>query len=132
MLENLIEQLSKEAKSTYIQKEKNLHYLFHFTEDIPVEIKKIGENLFFQTKIFPCPEKERGEIFAYLMRANLLGNGTGTCALGLDDQEKFLTLVSTLLYEDNYEMFKEFMEDFLNYSIYWKEEIQGYLQKRNQ
>ncbi len=63
------------------------------------------------------------------MRANLLGNGTGACALGL--QEKFLTLVFNVPYEENYEMFKESMEDFLNYSIYWEEEIKRYIEEKN-
>lgn len=69
------------------------------------------------------PKAKREDLFCLLMRANLLGQGTGENRIGLDTQEKFLTLSLGLPYELNYKTFKDKLEDFINYLVYWKEEI---------
>lgn len=132
MLKELTAKISEETDSNYTEKETDLFYLFNFSEEIQVEIKKIDLDLFFYSKITPCPQKEKGELFSLLMRANLIGNGTGKCSIGLDKDEKFLTLVSSFPYEDNYELFKESLEDFLNYLIYWENEIKIYIESLNE
>ena len=57
------------------------------------------------------------------MKANLLGQGTGGAAIGIDPSEKFFTLSEVLEFEVNYKTFHEKLEDFLNYIDYWKEEV---------
>jgi hypothetical protein len=63
------------------------------------------------------------------MRANLLGQGTGKCRIGLEPQEKLLTLSLGLPYEMKYPTFREKVEDFINYVIYWREEIAQFEKK---
>jgi hypothetical protein len=74
-------------------------------------------------KITLCPNTKKEDLFIYLMRANLLGQGAGGARIGLDPDEKFLTLSSGLPYEMNYQTFKETIEDFANYLIYWRDEV---------
>ena len=57
------------------------------------------------------------------MKANFLGQGTGDATIGLDENENFLTLSLVLPYDMNYKMFKDALEDFVNYLDYWKEEL---------
>ena len=124
---NLLTKICEETESEFIEKEKDSLYIFNFTEDIQVGIKATYENICFYSRIYPCPKEKREELFSYLMRANLIGNGTGKCSIGVDKEEKFLTLVHSLPYEDNYELFKESLEEFLNYLVYWEEEVKKYL-----
>jgi hypothetical protein len=52
-----------------------------------------------------------------------MGQGTGGGAIGIDPTEKFFTFSQSLPFEMNYQVFKESLEDFLNYITYWQEEI---------
>ena len=60
------------------------------------------------------------------MKANLLGQGTGGAAIGIDSSEKFFILTHTFPFEINYKTFHESLEDFLNYIDFWKEEITSF------
>jgi len=57
------------------------------------------------------------------MKANFLGQGTGGAVIGLDAEEKFLTLSLALPYDMNYRSFKGAVEDFANYVDYWREDL---------
>ena len=59
----------------------------------------------------------------YLMKANLLGQGTGGATLAMDENENFLTLSLVLPYDMNYKTFKDALEDFANYLDFWKAEL---------
>ena len=61
------------------------------------------------------------------MRANFLGQGTGGARIGLDPNEKFLTLSCGFPYEMKYQDFKEKIEDFANYLLCWRAEIEKFL-----
>lgn len=88
-----------------------------------VYIKDLDPGVGLSAKVCEAPKKKREELFIYLMRANLLGQGTGGSRIGLDGDEKFLTLSLGLPYELNYAAFRETVEDFVNYVIYWREEV---------
>ena len=63
------------------------------------------------------------------MKANFLGQGTGGARIGVDPDDKFLTLSHGFPYEMNYQLFKESIEDFVNYVVYWREEIAKFEQE---
>ncbi|MBU6446012.1 MAG: CesT family type III secretion system chaperone, partial [Verrucomicrobia bacterium] len=69
------------------------------------------------------PKKKKEELFMYLMRANLLGQGTASSRIGMDPNEKFLTLSLGVPYEMNYQSFREAIEDFVNYLFYWRAKV---------
>jgi hypothetical protein len=91
--------------------------------DIQVQLRDLEPGVSMQADICPCPKTKQEDLFIFLMRANLLGQGTGGSRIGLDNQEKSLTLSFGLPYEMNYQSFKENFEDFVNYLIYWREEV---------
>ena len=88
-----------------------------------IAIRDLDPGVSMRAQICEVPKKKKEELFIYLMRANLLGQGTGANRIGLDADEKFLTLSLGLPYELNYQTFKETVEDFVNYLIYWREEV---------
>lgn len=124
MLQGYLETLCDELAISMKPKgpEENF-FLFSLRSDVQVILQDLEPGVAMQAKICPCPLKKREDLFIYLMRANLLGQGTGNARIGLDSGEKFLTLSSGLPYEMNYSIFKENLEDFVNYLLYWREEI---------
>lgn len=86
-------------------------------------IRDLDPGVGLYAKVCQAPKKRKEELFIYLMRANLLGQGTGGSRIGLDASENFLTLSLGLPYELNYAAFRETVEDFVNYLIYWREEV---------
>lgn len=97
-------------------------YPFRLGNEI-IALKDLEPGVAMQAQISLCPEKKKEDLFIFLMRANLLGQGTGGARIGIDSEEKFLTLSLGLPYEMNYQSFKETIEDFVNYLIYWREEV---------
>lgn len=125
MLKNNVEKLTEDLNLSFVEIEKEKSFLFNF-RSFQIEIRQIENLLYCSSKIAPCPIEKREDLFSYLMKANLLGEGTGNGAIGLDASEKFLTLTHKIPYEENYQTFKESVEDFANYLIYWEEEIRKF------
>ena len=121
MLREFIQQLCTELEIGIPKLNEKKVFPFKLTNDVEVALKDLEPGVGLQAQICPCPKMKREEIFIYLMRANLLGQGTGGSRIGMDPDEKFLTLSLGLPYEMNYKMFKESFEDFVNYLIYWRD-----------
>ena len=130
-LEKNLESLSKETKVGAIpQKDKNGNYQLNINLKTQVSITEIDHNTFFYVKIMPMPEiKNKEALFIYLMKANLLGQGTGGSVIGIDTLEKHFTLSLSLTENLSYKIFKDYLEEFLNYLDFWKEEIPSYIAK---
>ena len=122
MLDEIIKKLSNTFGYSFTTVE-NDKFKLDISDDIQIEITKIDWEIYFYSPIIKCPESKKEEIYTYVMKANLLGEGTGKTIIGMDKDEKFLTLSYLMDYEDNYARFKEKIEDFINYLIYWTEEI---------
>lgn len=88
-----------------------------------VLIRELHPGLYFWSQIIEVPDDRKEDLFIHLMKANFLGQGTGECVIGMDREEKFLTLSLAIPYEVNYEIFKEKLEDFINYLDYWFDEV---------
>ncbi|OGN55799.1 MAG: hypothetical protein A3D96_04410 [Chlamydiae bacterium RIFCSPHIGHO2_12_FULL_44_59] len=122
MLQQHLEKLCKELEiKTPKLSEKNL-FLFAVANET-VELKDLDPGVALHARIYELPKKKKEELFIHLMRANLLGQGTGNARIGLDKDEKFLTLSLGLPYEMNYQTFKESVEDFINYLLFWRDEV---------
>ncbi|HSX26973.1 MAG TPA: type III secretion system chaperone [Chlamydiales bacterium] len=98
-------------------------YLFRLSDEALLQLRDLEPGVAMQANICRCPERKREDLFIYLMRANLLGQGTGGSRIGMDEGEKSLTLSLGLPYEMSYQAFRENIEDFVNYLIYWREEV---------
>jgi hypothetical protein len=128
MLENIIKELSNNFNYSY-NKESEDNFIIIISDEICINISKIEEEIYFYSPITSCPEDKKEEIYTYIMKANLLGQGTGNATIGLDNNEKFLTLSYVMPYEEDYTIFKEKVEDFVNFLIFWKEEIKKQVEK---
>ena len=121
LLENLTENLHLEAIP---QKDKEGIYRLKLPPNFQVGISELDPGIFLSSLILPIPKEGSKEaLFIHLMKANLMGQGTGGGAIGIDTTEKFFTFSQSLPFEMSYQVFKESLEDFLNYISYWQEEI---------
>lgn len=94
--------------------------------DLEVILSELKPGILFESRIGEVPKARKEELFSFLMHANVLGQGTGGAALGLTGDEKFLTLSLDLAYDINYTEFKERLEEFSNFTVYWKEELERF------
>ncbi len=128
MLQDFLSRLCSDLKivSSFPFDEKEKHVMFSPREGVDLFLQEMDQGVYFHATIIACPQIKKEDLFLYLMRANLLGRGTGGTSIGLDPQEKFLTLSRSLAYELNYTEFKEKLEDFVNYLLYWRGEIEKF------
>ena len=122
MLEKYLEQLVNELELEPVVLRGDIYTLL-LGEDLKLELVSLSPGLMIYSPICICPENNREVLFMYLMKANFMGLSTGGSAIGLDKEEKYLTLSQVITYDINYRKFKELIEDFANYLDLWKEEI---------
>ena len=108
-------------------KDKNGSCLLSIGESLKIRIKNLNPGTYFASQIAPCPKVKREDLFIYLMKANLFGQGTLGAALGISADETTITLSIVLPYEMDYPSFKGAVEDFANIIDYWKQEIDQHL-----
>ena len=126
MLEQFLKKLCDELALPIPTRNKDKVFLFPFNDTINAKCIDLEPGLGLACTICECPKRKKEDLFIWLMRANLLGQGTGGCRIGVDKDEKVLTLSLGLPYEINYSVFKEKFEVFVNYVIYWREEIEKF------
>lgn len=126
MIEKLLLSLCQDLSLRMPIKTKNASYSLDLNENITVIFKDSSSGISIKSSLKPIPIKKREDCLIYLMRANLLGQGTGGFRIGLDEDEKTLTLQGGLPYEINYKPFKDKIEEFVNFVAYWQEEISKY------
>ncbi len=127
-LERLIETLVKELKLGAVpQKDKKGFYHLKINPLITVFFHEIPDGVYMRSTVCPTLKKNNLEdLYIYLMKANLLGQGTGGAAIGIDPEENFFVLSQTINQEPTYLLFKETVEDFVNYVDYWREGIESF------
>ena len=123
--EHLIKLVEDLALEDSLVKEDTL-YTVKLHPELVITFRELDPGCTFFAKIGACPVNKREEVFIYLMKANLLGQGTGGGVISLDQDEKFLTLCLVLPYDMKYKIFKDALEDFTNYLDFWKKELSGY------
>ena len=69
------------------------------------------------------PARNKEDFYLLLMSANFLGQGTGGGILGMDKEEKYLTLSSIIPYDVDAKRFKEIVEDSVNFVDFWRGEL---------
>ena len=119
-LQTLVEELH--LTETPVQDETG-GYQLKLTPDLHITLKALNPGISFYTSLTPFHPTKREELVIHLAKANFLGQGTGGGSIGLDEDEKLLTLSFVLPYDRNYTSFKETLEDFANYADYWRAEL---------
>ncbi len=123
MLRDYLEQICKELEVEKPKLNEEKWYPFKLRDDLQIDLKDLDPGVAMAARMCDAPQKKREELFMYLMRANLLGQGTGGARIGMDQEEKSLTLSMGLPYEMDYTAFRESLEDFANYLVFWREEM---------
>jgi hypothetical protein len=126
MLEKFVPPLCQELSLPPPPAEARRRFALTLAGDVEVELRDLEPGVGLGAKIARCPARRREELFTWLMRANYLGQGTGGGRIGLDVEEKFLTLSFSIPYELSYLAFKENVESFVNYVLYWRSEIERF------
>lgn len=124
MTKEYIEKVCQSLNLEIPNMDKDKSYLIKINKDLEIKIWDLKPGYYFHSTLVTSPEENKEDILTYLMRANLLGQGTAKSRIGLDNEEKFLTLSHHIAYEVKYIEFKERLEDFANYTLYWRKEIE--------
>ena len=126
MLESILADLEKHLglKAIKGSKEMSSFYQLDINQKTQIWVKDLNPGVFFRTTIAHLPSNNLEDLFIYLSKANFLGQGTGGAVISIDPSEIYLTLSHHIPYEMNYKMFRDKLEDFVNYLDFWKEEIQ--------
>lgn len=124
MLEKHLNQLMQDLELEPLapKDEKGMSHLA-LNPALKISFRALDPGIYFFSPIGPCPTQKKEEFLIHVMKANLLGIGTGGSAIALDPEEKFLTLSLALPYDINYKTFKETVEDFGNFVDYWRGEL---------
>ena len=130
MLAELLISLCNELDIEKPEMTKEKTCTFNFQKNISIFMGEIENTIYIKSTIAPTPKENKEDLFITLMKANLLGDGTGGSVIGLEKDEKNLTLSYLFQYEVTYDEFKEKIEDFVNYLIYWREEIKNFPKER--
>ena len=130
MLREYLEQLCKELEIELPKLDGKKIFPLRLGKYL-IHIKDLDPGVAMQGQICPCPKRKKEELFIYLMRANLLGQGTGGARIGIDKDDNFLTLSLGLPYEINYQIFRENVENFANYLIHWQREVAKFENEQN-
>jgi hypothetical protein len=129
MLESILSDLDKHLGICAI-KGKNEQEGFFFLKIPPqteILVKDLKPGFYLQSAIGANIEAtSREDFYIYLMKANFLWQGTGGSIIGLDPSEKYLTLSLPIVYEVNFRMFRDKLEEFLNYLEFWQKEIEKF------
>jgi len=124
MVQGFLEKLCAELSIAPVPKlNEKKFFSLRFAPGVEIALSDLHPGVAMQAAISACPKLRREDLFIYLMRANLLGQGTGGARIGLDGDEKNLTLSLGLPYEMNYHAFKEAFEEFVNHLIYWRDVV---------
>jgi hypothetical protein len=128
MLDNLVSDLEKYLKTALIKEEdkEGVTYLFSLNDESKIYLKETSSGIYITSTICHFSEEtieSHEDFYMHLMKANYLGIGTGDSIISIAPGEKFLTLSLLIDYEVNYKMFRDLLEDFVNYRSYWGAEI---------
>lgn len=130
MIREFIRQMCQELEIRPIPVMNEKKFIpFRLGPHIEVEVRDLEPGVSFFSSLAPCPEHKREELFLTLTQANYLGQKTGASRIGLTRDEKFLTLSAGFPYDMSYRAFQEGIEEFINFLLYWREEMKTFEQE---
>ncbi len=96
-------------------------YNLTFGKDLSITIKEMpNKGLAFLGEVAPLPLGRVEEYLLKIMEANLFGKETGENVLALSSDGKQVILTRSFYESITYPLFRETIEDFLNYLESWK------------
>lgn len=128
MLKRFIEQLVNDLKLTPPDEPPTGGgYVLRFEPVLTFTLKEHAMGtLKAQAVLAPIPEAKKSEYLLFAMEANLFGQETGENFLGIDGDEKHVTLTQLIDPTIGYPEFKRCLEEFLNYCETWRTDTKLY------
>jgi hypothetical protein len=126
MLDSILDDFKKQTNIECIKEKEKETYTIKISDTELITVTNLEVGVHFFSIIAPLISGTKEDFFIHLMKANYLGIGTGGSIIGLDPDEKYLTLSYPIHYEVNYRIFYDKLEDFVNYLSFWRYEIQNY------
>lgn len=121
MLEQFMTQLSQElSMEDLITTTEDHHFILPFDHDIEVDASEVEKGILLKSIIGSCPQKNAEAFLLKTMEANLFGMGTRGAVIGLNEEEKLLTLSMEVDYNSSFKDFKEKLEDFTSVLDFWR------------
>lgn len=132
MLKQFIEQLSTDMGfEQALDANEDGSYSLRLEPDIDLTLRESPDSIIMlYTKLAELPTRNTEDFLFKAMRANLFGRETGGGALGLDTEGKNIVLLDFLYDEQNYRMFHERLEDFVNYAEAWRHETIEFIEQQ--
>jgi hypothetical protein len=134
MLKQFIERLSVDmGYEQPLDANEDGSYSLRLEPDIDVTLKESPDlMIMFYTKVAELPVRSTEEYLLKAMCANLFGRETGGAALGLDREAKRVVLLDFLSESQNYRVFHDRLEDFVNYVEAWRQETIEFSEQQNE
>jgi hypothetical protein len=125
MLEHLITEFTEKLHLPLnLEKNTEGYYAVSLNDTTELLFKDLKPGLTCKSVLGALPiEGSLEDLYILLMKANFLGQGTKQGAIAIDDNIKTLIFTLSIPEELNYRLFKEVIEDFVNYLDYWKKRI---------
>ncbi|MFY7842763.1 MAG: type III secretion system chaperone [Rhabdochlamydiaceae bacterium] len=98
-------------------------FILSLETDINLFLQPLEKDAHIFCFLSPIFLRENEELFIHLLKGNFLGIGTNGFSLGLDREEKQITLSTFFKHTSSYSHFKQTLENFANIADFWKEEI---------
>jgi hypothetical protein len=99
------------------------YYEIALNETTDLLFKELYPGFTCRSVLAPVPQKPSEDLFILLMKANFLGQGTKGSSIAIDDAVQNFLFTLSVPEEVNYRLFKERLEEFINYLEYWKKRI---------
>ncbi len=122
LLEELFQELEEFPKVVWEKENACSFFLF---PNLELFLTESDKEIKISAAIASFPSEKKEEVLLKLMEANLLGQGTGGGVISLEEKERYFVFSSKVINPTNYTSFKEALEDFTNYLLYWREWIEG-------
>lgn len=125
MLEHLLTELTEKLElSLNLEKNTQGYYTIVLNKETELLFKELNPGFACRSLIKEIPkENSLEDLYILLMKANFLGQGTKGGVIAIDDNLKNFIFTLSVPEELQYRLFKERVEDFVNYLNYWKKNI---------
>jgi hypothetical protein len=124
MIGNYMRQLQQELQleDPFSPSKKGV-YEYLLAEDLPIHISDLNpQGVLFQARLGPCPPNAGEAFYAQMLEGNLFGTLTYDATLGLGPDGKEMVLSKTVERKIDYASFRLMLDDFINTTLYWREQ----------
>ena len=130
MLEELVTEINKKHQIPYeyVRESKGDCYFLEIAPEFRIELRPLEPvGLFFRCNLLLLLDPDRDTLFKNLLEANYLYQNTMGYVLGIDPNERYITLSGYFYTEFNQNLFWETLEQFCNALDY----LRHYFEKKS-